>query len=398
MEDVIDSCKPYIEQKHVVLCRSGIQMYHKSELASFITEDNKPSVEREWYREYRPAHVVVKAKELFSSLPVTKEHPDCFVDSFNWKTLAGGATDKAVEVVSLDGDAEGEIGLESTITFYDADLYDYYKGNKEVSVGYTCKKHFVKNPDEVGYDIVLDDITEVNHLAITRAGRGGSSVAVIDSLVGGLKPMRTGIFAFLFGNKQTDSTLTFGNRVMNAIKAKDTETEMKCVLDSVEQLKDSEKKTCLLDTVKDCFDHKDMAEKKETDLVSILDSLYKDAMEISVEGFSSDAKEDKEEEKKEEDSTADEKLKGKETDSKEEEEEKEEDSCGKEAEKEEDSAPQKDSVSVDSIVDAVKDSIKPIVVEAVKECLGIKDSSVVSGMEVAEEKTVRSYDYASFLD
>lgn len=396
MEDVKDSCKPYIEQKHVVLCRSGIQMYHRSELASFITEDNKPAVEKEWYAEYRPAHVVVKAKELFSSLPVTKEHPDCFVDSFNWKTLAGGATDKAIEVVSLDGDAEGEIGLESTITFYDADLYEYYKGNKEVSVGYTCKKHFVKNPDEVGYDIVLDDITEVNHLAITRAGRGGSSVAVIDSLVGGLKPMRTGIFAFLFGNKQNDSTLTFGNRVMEAVKEDNAEEKMKCVLDSVEQLKDSEKKTNLLDTVKDCFDHKDMAGKKEAELVPILDSLYKEAMEISVKGFSSDAKE---EEEKAEDTTADEKLKGKETDSKdEEEEEKEEDSCGKkDAEKEEDSV-SKDSVSVDSIVDAVKDSIKPIVVEAVKECLGIKDSAKVSGMEVTEEKSVRSYDYASFLD
>ena len=53
---------PFIEQKDVILCRSGIQIYHKSELDSFITEDNKPAVEREWYREYRPANVVVKHK------------------------------------------------------------------------------------------------------------------------------------------------------------------------------------------------------------------------------------------------------------------------------------------------------------------------------------------------
>ena len=59
--------KPFIEQKDVILCRSGIQLYHKSELTSFITEDNKPPVEKEWYREYRPANVIVKAQDLFKS-------------------------------------------------------------------------------------------------------------------------------------------------------------------------------------------------------------------------------------------------------------------------------------------------------------------------------------------
>ena len=42
----------------------------------------------------------------------------------------------------------------------------------------------------------------MNHLAITRAGRGGSSVAVIDSIIGGMKPMRTGFFAFITSKKQ----------------------------------------------------------------------------------------------------------------------------------------------------------------------------------------------------
>ena len=72
--------KPFIEQKDVILCRSGIQIYHKSELASFITEDNKPPVEKEWYKEYRPANVIVRAQDLFKSLPVTKEHPNVWVD------------------------------------------------------------------------------------------------------------------------------------------------------------------------------------------------------------------------------------------------------------------------------------------------------------------------------
>jgi hypothetical protein len=130
---------PFIEQKDVILCRSGIQLYHKSEVEAFITEDNKPAVEREWYKEYRPANVIVKAKNLFKSLPVTKEHPDVWVDAKNFNELAGGTLDKEVEVVALDGEAEGEIGLKSNITFYTDELYNYYLNNKEVSVGYTCK-------------------------------------------------------------------------------------------------------------------------------------------------------------------------------------------------------------------------------------------------------------------
>ena len=113
---------PFITQKDVILCRSGIQLYHKSELESFITEDNKPPVEKEWYREYRPANVIVKAKDKFKSLPVTEEHPDVWVTPHNFKELAGGTLDKEIEVVALEGEAEGEIGLKSTITFYTDEL------------------------------------------------------------------------------------------------------------------------------------------------------------------------------------------------------------------------------------------------------------------------------------
>ena len=120
---VTDSeASPFIEQKDVILCRSGIQVYHKSELASFITEDNKPPKEKEVYLEYRPASVVVKAQDLFKSLPVTKEHPDVWVNPDNFKDLAGGTLDKEISVVALDGESEGEIGLKSNITFYTRDL------------------------------------------------------------------------------------------------------------------------------------------------------------------------------------------------------------------------------------------------------------------------------------
>ena len=409
---------PFIEQKDVILCRSGKQIYHKSEVASFITEDNKPPVEKEWYIEYRPASVVVKAKDLFRSLPVTEEHPDTWVTPQNFSVLAGGTLDKEIDVVALDGEAEGEIGLKSNITFYTDKLYDYYLSNKEVSVGYTCKKHFVDNPEEVGYDIILDEITEVNHLAITKAGRGGKKVAVIDSIIGGIKPMRTGIFAFIAGKKQkvNDSApSSFGKTVLEAVKnSKGTNEEelageMKGVLDSVAILKDCEAKNKLMDIVKDCFDNKEMAIKEEAELTATLDSMYTGINNASFEEISeafksavkdSEAEEDKkeedseaEEDKKEEDSEAEEK---KEEDS-EAEEKKEEDS-----EAEEKDGCNKDSAIVASIMDSLKTELKPLVAEAVKECLGIKDNTskieggVIDSANAGED--VVNIDYSSFLN
>ena len=404
--------KPFIEQKDVILCRSGIQIYHKSELASFITEDNKPPVEKEWYKEYRPANVIVKAQDLFKSLPVTKEHPDVWVDSKNWKELAGGTLDKEVTVVALDGEAEGEIGLKSNITFYTDDLYNYYLDNKEVSVGYTCKKHFVDNPEEVGYDLILDEITEVNHLAITRAGRGGSSVAVIDSIIGGLRPMRTGIFAWLASKKQkavNDSApSSFGKEVLEAVKNSKGTTEeelageMKGVLDSMSVLKDCEAKTKLVEVVKDCFDNKKMALENEEELTATLDSMWIDIHSDSLgELAKAFAKLGKKPEEKTEPAVNDsEKTEGEEKDSKD-----------KPKEGEDEGNKNKDGCNKDSVPFATKDDIlavldsqlEPMVMKAVKKCLGIKEDTKpsVEGSELDSANKGNACvtrDYTSFLE
>ena len=416
--------KPFIEQKDVILCRSGIQIYHKSELASFITEDNKPPVEKEWYKEYRPANVIVKAQDLFKSLPVTKEHPDVWVDSKNWKELAGGTLDKEVTVVALDGEAEGEIGLKSNITFYTDDLYNYYLDNKEVSVGYTCKKHFVDNPEEVGYDLILDEITEVNHLAITRAGRGGSSVAVIDSIIGGLRPMRTGIFAWLTSKKQkavNDSApSSFGKEVLEAVKNSKGTTEeeladeMKGVLDSMSVLKDCEAKTKLVDVVKDCFDNKKMALENEAELTATLDSMWIDIHSDSLgEIAKAFAKLGKKPEEKTEPAVNDsEKTEGEEKNSTYKPKEGEEkDSTDKPKEGEDEGNKSKDGCNKDSVPFATKDDIQavldsqlePMVMKAVKKCLGIKEDTKpsVEGSELDSTNKGNACvtrDYTSFLE
>ena len=357
---------PYIEQKDVILCRSGIQLYSYAEAVAAIGD---PPVKKDFYREYRPANVVVKAKDLFKSLPVCCEHPTEWITPKNFNELAGGVLDKEIEVVALEGESEGEIGLKSNITFYTDELYNYYLNNKEVSVGYTCKKHYVENPDEVGYDILLDEITEVNHLAITQAGRGGSSVAVIDSIIGGLKPMRTGIFAYLASKMQKDSKepFSFGKEVLKAVKnskgttEKELANEMKCVLDSMSVLKDCEAKDTLVNVVKDCFDNKEKALANEAELTSTLDSMFVDIHGDSFKEIAVAFAKLSEEKPEIAVQTAD--AEPKECEKKE------------EAPKEEDGCKNKDSVAItkDDMLSAIKDALPELVQNAVKEVIDLID-------------------------
>lgn len=421
---------PYIEQKDVILCRSGIQIYSYKEVKASLGE---PPVKKDFYREYRPASVVVKAQDKCKSLPVTKEHPDVWVTPDNWDKLCGGVLDKEVSVVALEGESEGEIGLKSNVTFYTRALYDYYLQNKEVSLGYTCKKHFVDNPEEVGYDIYLDEITEVNHLAITRAGRGGSEVAVIDSILGGLKPMRTGIFAYLAGKMQKDSApSSFGKEVLEAVKNSKGTTEeelakeMKGVLDSMSLLKDCEAKDTLLNVVKDCFDNKEKAVANEEELTKTLDTMWVDihgdSLSEIAKAFSklgAKPKEDKAEDKATvTDSDPEDKSDDKAGDKGKDEGTKDSDDKGKETSKEETKTDDSDdktdegkkgdedgchgTATKDDILSVIKDSLPSMVKEAVKEVLGIKDNkSGVAGysLDSADEGANHSLrDYSSFVD
>ena len=412
---VKDTAEPFILQKDVILCRSGIQLYHKSEVASYITEDNKPAIEKEWYREYRPAAVIVKAQDKCKSLPVTKEHPTIdWVTSENFSQLAGGVTSNDISIVALHGESEGEIGIQSNLTFFTQELYDYYLNNKEVSLGYTCKKHFVDNPEEVGYDILLDEITTINHVAITRAGRGGSSVSIIDTILGGLKQMKSNFFGALVAKKQTDSKESFGAKVYNAvIKAKDEkDKELNSVFDAINSFKDGEKKANIIAVVTDAFENKEKLKGNEEEFKKTIDAMYASMCECSVEEMTkmctstkdSECKEekkeedseDKEEEKKEEDSEDKEEEKKEEDSEDKEEEKKEKDSEDKKEEGTKDSSP----LNKEDILKLMAENLAPLVKDSVKEVLGIKDSKGYGGMPAGSgESTVdiSEYDYSKFI-
>ena len=418
---------PYIEQKDVILCRSGIQIYSYAEVVMALGE---PPVKKDFYKEYRPASVVVKAQDLCKNLPVTKEHPDDWVTPDNWDKLCGGIVGSDVSVVALEGEAEGEIGIKSDLTFYTRKLYEYYLEHKEVSLGYTCKKHYVENPDEVGYDILLDEITEANHLAITRAGRGGSRVAVIDSIIGGLRPMRTGIFAYLASKMQKDSKepFSFGKEVLKAVKdskgttEEELANEMKGVLDSMSVLKDCEAKDTLMNVVKDCFDNKDKAIANESELTTTLDSMWidihGDSLSEIAKAFDKLGKKktdetvvtaDSKDEKKDEAKSDDSKDEAKSDDSKDEskDETKSDDSKNetKDEEEEDGCHANKDSAVIttkDDVLAVIKDTLPALVMGAVKEVLGIKENGepkiTGSALDSASMNGIETRDYSSFLD
>lgn len=260
-----------VTEKNVILCRSGTQLYRRFEVEGRFDLDMEGHDE-ESFIEYRPPDVVVAAKELMANLPVTKEHPSSFVTPDNWNRLAHGTTGSEVDVVSL---GDGEIGIETSIIFNTRDIYNYYvDGNKEVSLGYACEKRWATEEEKSKYgcDIVLTKITEVNHLAVTSCGRGGSKVAILDSFFRGLKKMRSGLFFYLDNKgKNADANSNFSDILFTALESCNGKEEeavknsLSNVLDAFASAKDSEAKKHLSAMVEDCFTDipKALAHKKE---------------------------------------------------------------------------------------------------------------------------------------
>ena len=236
--------------------------------------------------------------------------------------------------------------------------------------------------------------------------------------------MRTGFFAFITSKKQkavNDSVPSFGKTVLEAVKNSKGTTEeelageMKGVLDSMSVLKDCEAKTKLVDVVKDCFDNKEMTLKDEDEVIATLDSMWidihgdslkeiakafaklseKPEPEVPAKDSEPKEDEDKDSEPEEEESKDSESKEDEDKDS-EPKEDKDKDSSDK---KEKDGC-NKDSALVASIMDSLKKELKPMVTEAVKECLGLKDGKPsVEGSELdsANKDEMTRFDYESFI-
>ena len=416
MDEVKDSA-PYYEKKNVILCRSGIQEYTAAEVRRFGLEN--PPVQKDIYKVYRPASVIIGAADLMKNLPITKEHPPEFVDGDNWQRYAHGYTGSEADVVSL---GSGEVGIKSTLVFSTRDVYNYFlDGNEEVSLGYQSMNAWAENPEALGYDIVMTGIGVVNHLAITAAGRGGSRVSVIDSLIGGLAmSFKTGLFHFLkWKGKTTDSATPFSKVVFDSLEESKNldgaslEKEVTRVIDSIATLKDGESKTLLMDTVTDCYKAIDAARENKEKVSAILDSLYKKAEDETLKNMDA-MKEEPMDDPNQKDSEAeadkkvtDEDGKGKGTSniSDADEEKAKEEAKKKEEETKDSDAKEKKEVtdSITSIVDsAIKknnEALVGLINQSIKAALGLSDAAAPKGGMTADsvEPLPEGFDISKFV-
>lgn len=173
------------ELKNIRIAVSGIYDYAKEELPTLrLSLNNAPEwvdQDKRLYKVYRPAAVLAGACDKFKSLPLVHNHPQQPVDGQNFRDLAVGWTG---ENPSVDYIGEtNEVGIRSTMMMYDDEaLQAYERGEIQLSPGYLADFEWKKGtaPNGQEYDIIMKEITDVNHLALLRAGRGGDYAVVMD--------------------------------------------------------------------------------------------------------------------------------------------------------------------------------------------------------------------------
>jgi hypothetical protein len=251
--------------KDAVLARSGIHIYSRDEVLAW---GHKPKQDKPFYREYRPAGVMIEAKDKFNMVPVAKLHPATDITESNFHTFTSGVTGGPIEAVRLEN---GEVGLKGKIAFFTRDAFDFYgEGNRETSAGFQKVVREVSNSDELGYDFVLKEITKVNHIAIVPQGRGGVGVRVMDAAasidkgIGGNTmggKIRGGILERLGIVKAKDENFKFSTVLLESVAkvhsldAAALEKEVATVMGHVNVFGDNESKEVLVGMVTDCYKH-----------------------------------------------------------------------------------------------------------------------------------------------
>lgn len=320
--------RPYIEVKDAIVARSGIYNYTYDEI---IARGHTPKVKKAFYKEFRPASVIVRAKDMFDLVPVpNKEHTSEYITPENFHDLVSGMIGGPIEVVALENSQE--IALKGRLAFFTKDAYEYYMaGNKETSADYESVTELVDNPEEVGYDLLMTEIRFVNNVAITAHGRGGSKVRVQDAKpktniidkVTGRTSM--GIISSFLGIGKSDKA--FSAQVKDAItRVKDStdetviEGELSRIMDSVNVFTDSADKQVLIGAVRDSFSHPKEVLDGWKETAPLIDGLHKRCTDAEAKLLAdvqdSKPKGDDDDKKKKEDDDDDEAAKKKAAESK----------------------------------------------------------------------------------
>lgn len=177
------------ELKNIRIAVSGIYDYAKSEIPT-LRIPMPGAGAPEWvedkniYKVYRPASVLAAACSKFANLPLTHHHPRTPIDGQNFRDLAVGWTGEHPETDFIS--ETDEVGIRSTCVLYDDEaLTAYERGEIQLSPGYIAVFEWSNGTDPHGneYDIIMKEITDVNHLALLPAGRGGEYAVVMDEAV-----------------------------------------------------------------------------------------------------------------------------------------------------------------------------------------------------------------------
>ena len=174
------------ELKNIRIAVSGIYDYALEEIPTLrlpLPGQGAPdwAEKKQIYKIYRPAFVLAAACDKFKMLPLTHHHPQTPVDGQNFRKLAVGYTGEN-PFIDWIKDTD-EVGIRSTVMIYDDEaLNAYERGEIQLSPGYVASFEWQKGkaPDGQEYDIVMKEITDVNHLALLPAGRGGEYAVVMD--------------------------------------------------------------------------------------------------------------------------------------------------------------------------------------------------------------------------
>lgn len=174
------------ELKNIRLAVSGIYDYALEEIPTLripMPGHGAPDwvEEKRLYQVYRPPFVLAAACDKFKMLPLTHHHPKVPVDGQNFRDLALGYTGENPTVDYVK--EKNEVGIRSTLMMYDDEaLQAYENGEIQLSPGYVAVFEWQKgtSPDGQPYDIVMKEITDVNHVALLPKGRGGEYAVVMD--------------------------------------------------------------------------------------------------------------------------------------------------------------------------------------------------------------------------
>lgn len=196
---------------NVTIARSGVYYYGASELLGLgLSTIPMRYLNKNVFGVYRPSYMMENTRHLFDNVPLVLGHDKWLTkEDLKSKDVLG----KVVETPQIKI-VDGECILYSKvdITNPDYDHKDLY-----LSPGFDCISRWEEGvaPSGEEYQIILEDITEVNHLAIVDRARGGDKIKILD---GNPKDKIKHLFSGLLYNAKRFGKAKDGDAFLNTIQ------------------------------------------------------------------------------------------------------------------------------------------------------------------------------------